>query len=97
MQEKTKNKIILVLGLLAIFFFISLISAYQDAAKQKVLLNKERRLRIGIEERVLNLSNQNANLKGEISQLHEALDKEKAAQEALTQEIEESKEELESN
>ncbi len=98
MKADVKNKIVLVLGLLTIIFFIASIRFYQDTVEQKKLLNQERRMRMGLEEGVSDLSNQNADLEQEINQLEKMLNQEKVAhqttQQTLNQEISKLKEEL---
>lgn len=91
MKEGMKNKIILVLGLLTVIFFISSVSSYQDVVKQKKLVNQEIRARIELEEKALNLSNQNTDLEQRVGQLRETINREKATYETnsriLNQEI----------
>ena len=99
MDEGLKNRIILVLGVLAIVFFITSINSCQDAAKQKKIVNQEKLGRMELEEKTLNLSNRNSELEQKIAQLQETLNQQnathQATQQTLTQEITRLKEELE--
>lgn len=87
MKEGIKNKIILVLGLLTIIFFISSINSCHDAARQKKLVNQERRRRMEFEERVLNLSKRNADLGQKVIRLGERLNQREAVCQATQQEL----------
>ncbi|MFH1678467.1 MAG: hypothetical protein ABH914_02475 [Candidatus Omnitrophota bacterium] len=91
MKADLKIKIILLLALLSIALIISLVSSSCNAVKQRKLLGQERMARIGLEERVLSLSNLNTDLSKEVTQLEETLDKgeiaNQQAQQALSQRI----------
>ena len=76
-----------ILGLLAIIFFIFSISSCQDAARQKGLVNQERRMRLEMEEKMMSLAKQNADLKQESGQLQEMLEQEKATHQEAQQEL----------
>ena len=99
MKGKLKNTIILVSALLAVIFLIFSINSYQDAAKQKQLVDQERRTRMELEEKVLSLSNLNTDLEQKVMQLQEALNQKKTTFETtyqgFAQEISKLKEELE--
>ena len=91
MQEESKNKIALGLALMTVILFFSSISSCQVAGKRRKLLNQQRRARMELEERVLNLSSKNMYLQQRINQFQETLEEEKAeyqaTYEALSEEI----------
>jgi len=77
MKEGSKNKIILVLALLTLIFFIFLVSTYQDLAKQKGLTDQEIRIRMNLEEEIMGLLKQNENLEKKVGFLQGQLNVEK--------------------
>ena len=99
MKENLKNKIFLLLVLLTIMLLIASVGFYQDASRQKRLLNQQRAAHMELEEKTLNLSNLNKDLEQRTVQLQEQLNQEKAVYQAayktLNQEILELKEKLE--
>ncbi|MFH1577814.1 MAG: hypothetical protein ABIC18_01915 [Candidatus Omnitrophota bacterium] len=91
MRGNSKNEIIIALSLLMVIFFISSISSCQSSAKQKKIVNQEKRLRMGLEEKAMALSSQNLVLEQKIIQLEESFKQEElisqAREEALKKEI----------
>ena len=94
MKENLKNKIMPVLVLLTVIFLVSSISSFQNAAKQKGLFNKETQTRMELEEQVLNLTNQNADLEQEVIRIRKDRDVLQATCLTLNQEIADLKEKL---
>lgn len=85
MKENVKRRIILILSLLTIIFFISSINSYQNLARQKKAVDQERHSRMQLEEKMLSLIKRSADLKQRLDQL----------QERFNQEISKLKDELE--
>ena len=85
MKERVKRRIILILSLLTIIFFISSIHSFQNLAIQKKALDQERQSRMQLEEKLLSLTERSADLKQRLDQL----------QERFNQEISKLKDELE--
>lgn len=79
MGEGIKDRIILILIVLMIIFFVSTVSSCLEVAKLKKTINQEMTVRMESEESALNLSRENADLKQKIAQLNTDLDQEKAA------------------
>lgn len=87
MKGNIKNKIILVLSLSTLIFFIFLINSYQNEAKQKKLFSQEVNRRIDLEAGVSALSKRNKNLEEKIKKLEELINKEKATSHAVQEEL----------
>ncbi len=75
MEEAIRNRIILILSILTVIFFIGTVSSCGAARNQKIRRDKEMATRLDLEEKVSKLENKIANLTQEIQQ-------EKAAHEA---------------
>jgi len=52
MEETLKNRVILMLGLLTVIFFIGTVSSCSNAQRQKVARDKEMAIRLDLEEKM---------------------------------------------
>lgn len=89
-EEKVKDRIILIVGLLCCIFFIWAIGASSGISKHKRDLESERRRRLELEEQNVNFSKEKSALEENVRQLTGQLEEEKATQQitnkALVQE-----------
>ncbi|MFH1457608.1 MAG: hypothetical protein ABIG31_00325 [Candidatus Omnitrophota bacterium] len=90
MEENVKSKIVLILGILTVIFFISTVSSCGNAYKNKMGQVKETLQRKDLEERLNKISQEKASQDERLSAMQKELDEEKANHEttkrALVQE-----------
>jgi predicted RNase H-like nuclease (RuvC/YqgF family) len=87
MEEDIKNRIILILSVIAIILFISLIGSCSSAHKNKTARDKEMATRLDLEEMVNKFTQEKSSLEKQISNLKEDLQAAKSAEEAATKEL----------
>ncbi|MDD5155832.1 MAG: hypothetical protein PHF11_05035 [Candidatus Omnitrophica bacterium] len=81
MEEGFKNRIILILGILTVIFFIGMVSSCNDARKQKSSRDKEMAARLDLEEKMNKSGQEKAATENKINALSQELTKEQAATE----------------
>ena len=79
MDERTKNRVILTLGILTVFLFIFMLSTCNSSRAQKNIAQREMAERIQLEENLDKLTKEKAALEEELRIKEEALKKEKGA------------------
>lgn len=90
MEETLKNRIILILGLLTVIFFIGTASSCSNAQRQKVARDKEMAIRLDLEEKMNKFGQEKLALEKKLNTLSQELAEVQAAgettQKALLQE-----------
>lgn len=90
MEEGIKNRVILILAILTVIFFIGTVGSCSSARKQQKDLNEERATRFGLEEKITKFTQEKTALGTKLNNLSQELEKEKAeyqvTQKALLQE-----------
>ena len=90
MEESLKNRVIMVLAILALIFFIGMIKSCSDSGRYKINGNNEMRTRIDCEEKLNNFSKEKAAIEKKVNAATEVLEEERvaltAAKKALLQE-----------
>ncbi|KPK97061.1 MAG: hypothetical protein AMJ95_11055 [Omnitrophica WOR_2 bacterium SM23_72] len=90
MEENVKSRLILILGILAVIFFISTVSSCGNAYRNKMVQVKETLQRKALEEKLNLLSQEKADQEETLASLQKQLDEERAnhetTQKALIQE-----------
>lgn len=90
MEENLKTRLIIILGILTIIFFISTIGSCSSAARQKSLREKEMMTRLDSEEKLSKFQQEKQALDAKLTSVNQALEEEKAglgaAKKALLQE-----------
>ena len=71
MRKNSKNRIVFLMSLLCVVFFIFLLNSYNFIVKQKDLFNQEKLKRLEQEEKILNLTNTNLTLKQQLEKLEQ--------------------------
>ncbi|MDD4909800.1 MAG: hypothetical protein PHR44_03875 [Candidatus Omnitrophica bacterium] len=79
MEERTKNRVILTLGIIAVFLFIFMLSTCNSSRAQRNIAQREMADRIQLEESMDKLMKEKAALEEELLAREEALTKEKNA------------------
>jgi chromosome segregation ATPase len=101
MEETIKNRIILVLSILALMFFIGSLKSCGNAYRQKQARDKEMAARLDLEEKISKISQQSSLLeekmrgvrkemdetKSELEQNRRALAQERSASQSLKEEL----------
>ncbi|MDD2689773.1 MAG: hypothetical protein PHT41_06465 [Candidatus Omnitrophica bacterium] len=82
MEENIKNRVILILGVLTILFFIVTINSCNNAYRQKTARDKEMATRLDLEERMNKFSQEKNSIVEKLKTAESALEEEKAAAEA---------------
>ncbi len=82
MEEGLKNRIILILGLLTVIFFVGSISSCANVRRQKSARDKEMATRLDLEEKMSNFMKEKSALEQKLSTLNQDLEAEKAAHQA---------------
>ncbi|MBL7081016.1 MAG: hypothetical protein ISS44_00375 [Candidatus Omnitrophica bacterium] len=77
MNEDLKNRLILILGILAIIFFLSTIHSCLGAKRQRHLVNQERASRMTLEEEKLSFTKEIPELKQALAKIREEFNQEK--------------------
>ena len=107
MEEKIKNRVIIILSILALIFLIASVGSSSNRRKQRDGLQKERAIRLGLEEKVDILTKERAALKLDLDKInpeYEAAKKSLAQEELVNKELKDElqklnllKEQLEEN
>lgn len=87
MEEGVKNKIILILFILCVIFFISTISSCASAQRYKTGRDKEINARFDLEQKLEGLEKEKQVYEGRLSALTQELNQEKAAHELTKKEL----------
>jgi hypothetical protein len=87
MEEGVKNKIILILFILCVIFFISTISSCVSAQRYKTGRDKEINARFDLEQKLEGLEKEKQVYEGRLSALTQELNQEKAAHELTKKEL----------
>ncbi|MBM3245510.1 MAG: PCRF domain-containing protein [Candidatus Omnitrophica bacterium] len=83
MDENLKNRVLIILAVLAAIFFIGSVSSCAGARKQKMARDKEMATRLDLEEKMSKFSSEKASLEAKIKSLNQELETEKASQETV--------------
>ncbi len=90
MEENLKSRLVVILGILTVIFFISTIGSCSNAARQKSLREKEMMTRLDSEEKLSKFLQEKQALEAKLASANQALEEEKAgmgaAKKALLQE-----------
>jgi uncharacterized protein YlxW (UPF0749 family) len=81
MEESFKNRIILILGILTVIFFIGTVSSCSNAKRQKVARDKEMAARLDLEEKMNKFGQEKLALEKKINALSQELSEEQASHE----------------
>jgi uncharacterized protein YlxW (UPF0749 family) len=84
MEEGIKDRIILILVILSIIFFISTIGSCTDTHRQKKLKEQEMAMRLDLEEKMAKFTQERKNLEDNLNNSQKALEEEKAKSEATS-------------
>jgi hypothetical protein len=82
MEESVKDKVILILSILAIIFFVSTIGSCNNAYRQKVARDKEMGTRLDLEEKMSKVMQERTVIEGKVTAKDKELEEEKAAHQA---------------
>lgn len=82
MDEQIKDKIILVLSLLTIIFFVGSIGSCSNARRQKASRDKEMANRLDLEEKMSKVGQEKLNIETKSKALAQEVEEEKAAHQA---------------
>jgi len=82
MEESFKNRIILILAILNIIFFLSLISSCSNVYRQKGARDKEMATRLDLEEKINKFLQDKNTVEEKLKTVDTALEEEKAAHQA---------------
>lgn len=90
MEESIKDRLILILGILSVIFFVGTISNCSGVSRLKHSRDKEMSKRLDLEEEMAKIAQKDAAIEKRVNDLNQELDQEKAncmaAKKALTQE-----------
>jgi len=82
MEENLKTRVILILAILSVIFFLGTISSCTNAARQKRSRDKEMATRLDLEEKMSKFTQEKQALETKITALSQQLEEEKAAHQA---------------
>jgi len=82
MEENLKTRVILILAILSVIFFLGTISSCTNAARQKRSRDKEMATRLDLEEKMSKFTQEKQALETKITVLSGQLEEEKAAHQA---------------
>lgn len=82
MEENIKAKIILLLSILTIIFFVAAVGSCSNASRQKGSRDKEMATRLDMEEKMSKLMQEKAGIEGNLKNVTQELEEEKAAHQA---------------
>lgn len=82
MEESLKNRVILILAISTVIFFISTVSSCSNAHRQRVSRDKEMAARLDREEKLNKLEREKTGIDAKLNSLNQALEEEKAAHQA---------------
>jgi len=80
MEENLKSRIILILGVLTVIFFVSTIASCSNAGRQRSLREKEMVTRLDTEEKMSKFAQEKQALEAKLNAATQSLEEEKAAQ-----------------
>jgi chromosome segregation ATPase len=81
MEEGLKNRVILILGILSVIFFVSTIGSCSNAGRQRQARDKEMVTRLELEEKMSKFSQEKAGLEEKLQAAEKQLQEEKTAHE----------------
>ncbi|MFH1441231.1 MAG: hypothetical protein ABIH18_04240 [Candidatus Omnitrophota bacterium] len=93
MNEKSKNKLILILALFSILLVITSLSSCNINRKIRAVRDKEMATRLDLEEKVSKIEQQKDNLEKKVVNLSKELEQEKAVQETTKKSLNNEKSE----
>lgn len=82
MEETIKNRVILVLAILTVIFFIATLSSCNNTYRQKVARDKEMAARLDLEERMNKFTQEKTAIAENLNAVNEELKEEKASHQA---------------
>lgn len=82
MEESLKNRIILILGILTVIFFIGFVNSCNNAYRQKTARDKEMSSRLDLEEKMSKFSQEKLALEDKAKAKEKELEEENAAHQA---------------
>lgn len=82
MEESIKNRVILILGILTIIFFIGTVGSCSNAAHLKSSRDKEMATRLDLEEKISKFVQEKQSIETMVNSLSQELEEEKAAHQA---------------
>lgn len=82
MEESIKNKLILIIAILACIFFVLALGSCNNSRKQKAARDKEMATRLDLEEKMNKATQEKSILEEKIKSLSQGLEEEKAAHQA---------------
>lgn len=77
MAEDFKNRIILILSVLTVLFFLTTVGSCANARRQKISRDKEMSIRLDVEERMSKFTQEKTELEEKIDSLSKQMNKEK--------------------
>lgn len=90
MEEGIKNRVILILAILTVIFFISTVGSCSNAYRQRLNRDKEMATRLNLEEKMSKFTQEKEAIEAKLNSLTQELEEEKVAhqvtQKALLQE-----------
>lgn len=82
MEESVKSRVILILAILAVLFFVVTINSCNNAYQQKAARDKEMAKRLDLEEKMNKFSQEKNSITEKLKTAEKALEEEKAAADA---------------
>jgi valyl-tRNA synthetase len=82
MEESFKNRIIIILAILTVIFFIGAVSSCSDAKRQKLARDREMATRLDLEEKMNKFGQEKAAIEKNVEALSQKLSEEQATHEA---------------
>lgn len=82
MEESLKNRVILILGVLTVIFFLGTVSSCSTASRQKRARDKEMATRLDLEEKMSKFNQEKQALEAKAASLTKELEEEKASHQA---------------
>ncbi|MBM3255404.1 MAG: hypothetical protein FJZ08_03810 [Candidatus Omnitrophica bacterium] len=82
MEESLKNRVILILGILTVIFFIGTLSSCNSSLRNKSARDKEMAARLELEERMSKSSQDKASVEKQLAAATQQLEEEKAGRQA---------------
>jgi chromosome segregation ATPase len=82
MEESLKNRVILILGIATIIFFIGTVNSCNNAHRNRLARDKEMVARLDLEEKINKFSQEKKAIEDKVSSLTQGLEEEKAAHQA---------------
>lgn len=82
MEDSMKDRLILILGIICVIFFVGMAGSCSSAARIKAARDKEMSTRLDLEEKMAKTAQNNSAYEDKIIQLTKSLEEEKTAHEA---------------